>query len=202
MKTKYISVRERHAVDLVRELSGRSAELVLDPVFLLSREEWQQFLLNRPRSRYIFTYTNQPGQVERFLNQTGYDIQHFKHYKLARATSLLDFLSGHTCVKYAMSPSEFISCINYAKLVVSASFHCIALSIVLNKPFVAILTGDTGKDERILSILQLLGLQNRIYSPSMTLEEINFPINYKSVNEEISRLRKDSFQFLINSIEK
>lgn len=96
----------------------------------------------------------------------------------------------------------FVSCINYAELVVSASFHCIALSIILNKPFIAILTGDTGKDERVLSILQLLGLQNRIYSPSMTLEEINLPINYESVNEEIFRLRKDSFQFLINSIEK
>ena len=36
----------------------------------------------------------------------------------------------------------------------------------------------------------------------MTLEEINLPINYESVNEEIFRLRKDSFQFLINSIEK
>ena len=101
-----------------------------------------------------------------------------------------------------MSPSEFVSCINYAELVVSASFHCIALSIILNKPFIAILTGDTGKDERVLSILQLLGLQNRIYSPSMTLEEINLPINYESVDEEIFRLRKDSFQFLINSIEK
>lgn len=49
-----------------------------------------------------------------------------------------------------MSPQEFVSVIAGAHLVISASF-CLAMAIVLERPFVAILTGNIGKDERFKS---------------------------------------------------
>ncbi|MEL5892543.1 polysaccharide pyruvyl transferase family protein [Bacteroides sp. GD17] len=197
---KYLSVRESYGVEIIRKLTGRTAKLVLDPVFLVKKEDWQS-LCHIINEKYIFSYTNQPHQFNIFLSQTTFNIRKYKHYKLARATTVLDFLSNSTRVKYTMSPTEFVSVINCADLVVSASFHCISLAIILNRPFVAILAGDMGKDERILSLLNLLGLQDRILSSFMTLNKVMEKIDYDRVNQKITSLRNDSLSFLKESIE-
>ena len=197
---KYLSVRERYAVEMVRRIAGREAVLVLDPVFLVSKEDWLS-LCHPIDEQYVFSYTNRPQQFDNFLKQTGLDMSSCLHYKLARATSLGDFFSRSTKVKYSMSPIDFLSVINSARLVVSASFHCISLSIILNRPFIAILMGDEGKDERIQSLLNQLNLQDRIFSSTMTLENVYTPIDYKSVNSKLFSLRKSSLGFLKSSIE-
>ena len=100
-----------------------------------------------------------------------------------------------------MSPQEFVSVIANADLVVTASFHCIAMSIILNRPFVAILTGDKGKDERPLNILRALQLESRILQPSMTVGEIETPIDWQAVNARIEELKASSKDYLIKAIE-
>lgn len=196
---KFISVRESYGVKIVEDLINKKAKLVLDPVFLLRKSDWN-LLSHTINEKYVFSYTNRSQQFSDFLFQTNFEIGKYKHYKLARATSISDFLSKDIRVKYTMSPLEFISVINNAELIVSASFHCVSLSIILNKPFVAILSGNKGKDERLLSILHLLGLEDRILSDSMSLHKVYEPIDYKAVNSKIDLLREDSLNFLINSI--
>jgi hypothetical protein len=85
-------------------------------------------------------------------------------------------------------------------LVVSASFHCIAMSIILNTPFIAVLTGDQGKDERVLNILKIAGLENRILTNSMTAADIVSPINYQLVEERVSKYIYSSREFLRHAI--
>ncbi|MEO4795941.1 polysaccharide pyruvyl transferase family protein [Bacteroides uniformis] len=197
---QYLSVRESYGVEIIRKLTGRIAKLVLDPVFLMKKEDWQS-LCHLINEKYVFSYTNQPHQFETFLNQISFNIRKYKHYKLARATTISDFLSNSIKVKYTMSPIDFISVINCADLVVSASFHCISLAIILNRPFVAILSDNIGKDERVLSLLNLLGLQDRIFSSSMTLDDVKRKIDYDKINQKIVALRNDSLLFLKESIE-
>lgn len=124
-----------------------------------------------------------------------------KIYKLTRQTSPVDFISPKIKVKYSMSPQEFIGVISAASLVVSASFHCISLAIILNRPFVAILTGDKGKDERLLSLLNLLNLNDRILTPNMTSAKVSSPIDYDTVNQKLEELKSSSVQYLISAIE-
>lgn len=197
-----LSVRERFGVDLVRSLTGREAVLVLDPVFLLSKEQWEKVADPKKISEsYIFSYTNRPKQLESFLKVSSCEIANRYLYKLSRNLGITDFLHSKVRVRYTMSPSVFLSSIRDAELIVSASFHCVALSIILNKPFVAILTGDKGKDERLLSILSLLGLENRIFNERMTNEQVNALIDYSSVNKIIEELKFSSLQFLMNAIQ-
>ena len=199
LSIKYLSVRESEAVNIIKKITGRNAELVLDPVFLISQIDWLS-LCYKISEKFVFSYTNRVGQFESFISSTGLDMSNYKHYKLARATFVRDFFNTRIRVKYSMSPIDFISVINSASLIVTASFHCVSLSIILNRPFVVILTGDEGKDNRILSILSLLGLENRIFSPNMTINEVFSPIDYNSVNRKINILRDRSFSFLMDSI--
>lgn len=197
----HLSVREQYGVDLVKNLTGRVPELVLDPVYLLSRDYWLKIAKPKiPKSKFIFSYTNKPNQLENFLSTTKLTLIDTKIYKLSRNINITDFLDKNVRVKYSISPSKFISVIRDAELVVSASFHCISMAIILNKPFVAILTGNKGKDERILNILNLLNLKHRIYNDKMTEEEVNNPINYSDINEKINKLRLMSFKYLLKTL--
>lgn len=197
----YLSVREQFGVELVKKLTKKEAVLVLDPVFLLSKEQWIQLANTKINSKsYIFSYTNKPNQLESFINSTQYNLKDKYMFKLSRNINPCDFINNKIRVKYTMSPSEFLSVIRDAELIVSASFHCIALSIILNKPFVAILTGDKGKDERILSILSILGLEKRIFSDKMTLNHVEEAINYEMVNEKIEIMKSSSVDFLNKAI--
>ena len=198
----YISVRETFGQQLVRQLSGEESTVVLDPVFLLRQSDWLQFVKQNKWSKrdYIFSYTNRPGQFDDFIKTTHYDISNKLHYKLGRNTSLGDFVNNKVRVKYAMSPTDFLEAIYYADLVVTASFHCVALSIILNKPFVAVLIGNAGKDERIVNLLKQLGLESRIFNPQMTNELVCAPIDYEEVNNRIDGLRELSVNFLKNAV--
>ena len=196
-KFAHIGVRETVGQQIVRELTGRESMLCLDPVLLLSKEQWEEVMPKKcKKESFVFSYTNRDSQTRDFFN-TGYQLNGRKHYVLSRYTKPGDFLNIHVRVKYCMSPQEFIWVVNNADMVVSASFHCIAMSIILNRPFVAITTGDEGKDERLLNLLRTLGLQDRMLKEGMTVEEVNAPIDYKLVNERIEQMKKQSVDYLL-----
>ena len=197
----YLAVRETEGQSIIKELTGRDAQLVLDPVFLLKKEDWESFSSrDLPKEKYVFSYTNRPNQMKDFVRQTGFSMQNLKHYKLARNTNPSDFISKNTKVKYTMSPIDFLHTIQNAELVVTASFHCMALSIVLHKPFIAILIGDEGKDSRLVSLLKELNLENRIFTSQMTLKDVNTPINYQEVEQKLDEMRHSSIDYLMNSL--
>ena len=199
----HLSVREKYGVELIKDLTNREATLVLDPVFLLTKSQWEQIANPKVKKEsYIFSYTNKPNQLESFLSVTNYDIQNSYLYKLSGNLKITDFLHSKTRVKYSVAPSEFLSVIRDANLIVSASFHCVALSIIMNKPFVAILTGDKGKDERLLNILSILGLEERIFTDQMNEVQVNKPIDYDSINRKIEELKFSSMSFLLNAIKR
>ena len=191
-----LAVRESIGRDLIRELTGRDAQVVLDPVMLLTKEQWMQMVPDKKKKeRFIFSYTNRDSQIADFF-KTGYKLEGRKHYILSRYTRPQDFINPTSRVKYGMSPQEFVSVIANADLVVSASFHCLAMSIILNRPFVAILTGDKGKDERPLNILRALDLESRILNPGMTVANVQAPIDWESVNKKIEKLKASSVSYL------
>lgn len=192
-----IGVRETVGQKIVRELTGRDSKLCLDPVLLLTKEQWNSIMPKKEiKKRFIFSYTNRDSQTRDFF-KTGYKLDGKIHYVLSRYTKPSDFLNSQVRVKYCMSPQEFLWVVNNADMVVSASFHCIAMSIILNRQFVAITTGDEGKDERLLNLLRTLGLQDRVLRKGMAVEEVNASIDYKIVNERLEQMKKQSLEYIL-----
>lgn len=196
----HLSCREMQGCKLIKELTGREATHVLDPVFLLDSEKWDECIRKKNNDSFIFCYTNRKSQLSDFFRTTNYQLNGNKIYKLTRYVKLGDFVSPSIRIKYTMSPEEFLGNIRDSKLVITASFHCIALSIIFNKQFVCFVTGDKGKDERVVGLLQALGLEDRIYTPNMSIEDINKPINYDKVNMKKAELVKHSSNYLLNAI--
>lgn len=200
-KFSSLAVREEKGVEIIHNLINRKPLLVLDPVFLLSKEQWLQISDSKLiEEKFVFSYTNKVNQLERFLHTTKYNIDNTYLYKLSRHLTINDFIKKDVRVKYSMSPTKFLSVIRDSELVVSASFHCISLAIILNKPFIAILTGDKGKDSRVTNILTLLGLEDRIYSDSMTKNDVLNRIDFDRVNKRIDKLKSESLDYLLTAV--
>lgn len=196
-----IGVRERAGCRLVKELTGRDVPMVVDPVFLPGRAAWERLISPRnPRRPFVFSYTNRGGQLAAFLESAGDVLKGRDLHKLARQTTLGDFLRRGVQVKYCMSPVEFLGNVKNADLVVTASFHCLAFSLIFNKPFVCFTTEDSAKDERLTGLLKELGLGNRIFRSGMTSEEALTPIDYDRVNAKLAQQIDASKDYLLKSL--
>ena len=195
---KYLSTREQMGVEIIETLTKRDARLVLDPVFLLDKQHWIKLSkkAKKVKHKFIFSYTNRKNQFENMVKKSKINLQDYKVHKISRFIRPSDFISPKVVVDYYITPEQFISNIYNSDLVATASFHCVAFSIILNKKFVVFLTGDKGKDERILNLLKITGLTNRIYNDSMTESEIFADIDYLEVNKKLSPHIEESRKFL------
>ncbi len=198
----YLSTREGRGIELIHELTGRKAQLVLDPVFLVGREKWDAIRKESKWAKphpYVFFYTNSPSQVNDFLC-TGFDFTSLDRHILSSHVTPGDFLNPHTRVRVSMSPEDFLNEIAGAELVVTASFHCLAFSILFERPFCVILTGNYGRDERMINLLRVLGLEDRILTPTSTGESFSRPIDYAPVREKLRKLRDESLAYLTSAL--
>ena len=193
-----LAVREGQGQKIVKQLTGRDAALVLDPVFLAGRSTWDSLRKKegwKPRRKYLFFYTNRPSQVEDFL-MTGCSMAGMEKHILSTHLSPAEAVDPKTRVCVSMSPERFLNEIAEAEHVVTASFHCLAFAIIYHKKFSVLLTGNQGKDERILSLLSILGLEDRIIDTGTTVADINREIDYDAVEEKLERYRAASLDYL------
>lgn len=74
------------------------------------------------------------------------------------------------------------------------------MRIIFHKPFLVLKNGNRGAD-RFLDMLSLLGLQDRVLSGDLTLNEIlEKKIDWDSVNTKLGILREKSLKFLEYSL--
>ena len=193
-----LAVREGQGQKIVKQLTGRDAALVLDPVFLAGRSTWDSLRRKdewEPRRKYLFFYTNRPSQVDDFL-MTGYKMAGVERHILSTHLSPAEAVDPKTRVCVSISPERFLNEVAEAEHVITASFHCLAFAIIYHKKFNVLLTGNQGKDERMLSLLSILGLEDRIINTSTGPEDIDREIDYDAVEEKLEKYRAASLDYL------
>lgn len=194
-----ISVREESALPILEQCQAKGIH-VLDPIFLLSRQDWEEFAARRPlKEKYVFIYAlgrdyERPfefaSQIARSL-QCKVVISTFyrktNHPKLDR------------CFTYK-NPNEFVSMIYHSEHVVTNSFHGIAFSIKLNKQFTAL--GTESYNSRLESILSVTKLNRRLVSlhEDIHLETALQQVNYGEVNSRLKENNDKSKEFLLRAL--
>lgn len=198
-KFNRLSSRESIGTEIIEKITGRKAHLVLDPVFLAGKREWERIRKRKEQGKkYIFFYTNRQSQIRDFLN-TGYASDE-EYHVLSTHLTPKEMLNSRIKTRISMSPGEFLDEIANADLVVTASFHCLALSIIYHKQFVVLLTGDHGKDERITNLLKITGLENRVLTSTTNRNQISETINYDEVDRRLEKYLNDSREYLRRAI--
>ena len=116
-----ISVREEEGASLFRQMTGRDAEVMPDPVCLLSRSEWEEIAGDRPSyAPYILCYfigenASYWETVRRLKEKTGYQA-------LVLPVTAESFASGEKTLE-GLGPEGFLGAIRGAACLVTDSFH-------------------------------------------------------------------------------
>lgn len=188
-----LSVRETGLYEAIHELTEKQMPIVLDPVFLLSKEQWESLCHPVNKERYILYYNLIPSQeadelVKKLQKRWGYEIVEITGAVNPRK-------NGKRYVQTA-DAIEFISLIRNAEFVVTSSFHGTAFSIIFEKQFVAV--GFGKKAGRVESLLRQLGIQHCLFQ---SFSELSFvPIDYNIVKNKMAKLLESSSSFIQNNI--
>ncbi len=193
-KIDYLSVREDSGIDIIKELTGRNANLVLDPTLLLEKKVWEQKIkqLNKFSNNFLVTY---------FLGELSKeDEDYIKEY--ARLNSLEIIRLGDISDKeyWISSPLDFVNIISQSRAVFTDSFHACVFSIIFERQFEVFernskLPSMNSRIHTLLSNFNLDGQWHKYY------EEKKSTINYDAVKSEIDRKRELSISFLKESLE-
>lgn len=179
----FVSVREQSGVELVKRLGINNVEQVLDPVFLLDANEWENLEESVSTGEsYVLVYDFDGNKkIETFVEN------------LARANtwkiySILSCDYADICYEQ-YGPRTFINLIHNAQFVVSNSFHATAFSLIFQKQFV-VFEREEKINSRMKDLVEMFGLENRMIlgeNCDIVSEQINYEFVLKTMNCNIKK---------------
>ena len=189
-----ISVREKSAISAVNEMGLTNAFQVLDPTLLLAREEWEK-RIDRKNGDYVLVYQLHKNKqmdiyAKRFADRAG--------LSMVRITPFMHQITRGGKLVYLPSPGEFLAHIKNARYMITDSFHGTAFAILFGTLFIDILPGETGT--RNQSLLELLGLTDRILRDDSDYSLMDRKIDFSKVHDTLSAERLKSLSTLYEMI--
>ncbi len=190
-----LSVREDETRKILEQITGKNVEVVVARALLLDAEAWNQLSGEKPlvAGEYIFFYT---PWVDLETYHRAINIA--KKLKMKLVVSMSYWyrqFHNNPNVEYRVNtgPREFVNLVKYSKMVIGASFHAVAFSIIFGKQFYAI---DGMNDARISNILSQLSLERFAESPKMLLSDSRLSSIYLNVKKSLSDITTESKAFL------
>lgn len=192
----YISVREPSGADIVKSLTGKYADVFLDPTLLVSKEIWLT-LSNKPKS------INLPEHYA-VIFMFDCDIEKIRHICSDWNIEMLVLNNKKYQHLYTLDPAEMLYVLNNAEMIFTDSFHIMALSIRLNKQFYVFeRTGFEYMFSRLESTLNRLEIMQCIYANQndISLHPISED-NYDRINLELDTEKKRFLNTVCGIIKK
>lgn len=190
-----VAIRENSGVEIAKKM-GIDAMQVLDPTLLLNKEEWNEIIAEKiTDEKYVLVYQIHPNK--KFVRYAK-EFAKSKGLRLIRISPFFHHIVRTGKFVYCPDLGEFLRYINDAEYFLTDSFHGTAFAIGLNTEFVDALPSEYS--ERLSSILQLIGYENRILKDYDDFSIADEKIDYEKVNRIIEIERKKSFEFLKNMI--
>lgn len=191
---KKILIREREGKKYLQESMGKDSTVVLDPTFLVGREQWKELSVYplKEEKKYIlgFRIIDRDSVYDRMIEHlnklTGYEVIEIRdsfRYKPSRWGAYTE-----------AGPREFLGLIRNAEIVVTNSFHATVFSLLFNRPFYT-LRNKFGYNSRMEDLTGKLFLSGRMFDENTPLpkkEEIG--IDYSEANAELEKLISETKQ--------
>lgn len=200
-KFEYLSTREEQGANIIYKLTGKKAHVVLDPTLLLNKNEWSKEFTDIQYDKYILAYFL--GDNKKYYKVCKQISEKLNKKLIIIPTSESDLLKKE-CILDDVGPNEFISLINKADLILTDSFHGTIFSINFNKPFVTFKRFKDNKlsqNSRIYNILEKLNLKSLLFNGNIdAVLKLSMSIDYNNVNNQLSKLRTDSIDFLSTAL--
>lgn len=180
-----ISVRESSGISLCQKLGHVKAKLILDPVFLVDKSEFETLLENKYEEKYCYCY--------------------LRDLSTAKKLQIQDFCSRNQLIIFwcdaNVSIEEFLARIKYAEYFITDSYHGLCFSLIFNKKFYCYYNKKRG-NTRFDSLIEMLKIPQKCFisDESLSLYDINLKSDYKSINANIESFKSESINWILSSL--
>ncbi len=205
-----ISVREKSGLDIIKELTGCDATLVLDPVFLCDQKLYDDLskigMMRIASKHYVGAYL--------------LDITDKKKDQLYSISNILTNGSYYAMTDYPTpdkiddninllenpAVEEWIAMIKNCDFFITDSFHGVCFAIIFNKQFCVTFDKDNWRGyDRIANVLEIFNLSDRMCTDNCESEIkrlISNRIDFENVNKLLESKRTSSIQYIKDSIKE
>jgi len=180
LRYSHLSVREQAGADIVKELTGIEAKVLLDPVMLL--DEWDDLATKiAPDNGYIFNF---------FVDRK---VMHPKYVDEIIQLAVDNKLEVRHA--YQMTVGSFLGTIKHARLIVTNSFHVVLFSIIFRKPFVLLEDRDI-MTSRFDTLFDKFPFGDRKITKVEDLNKIPIDMDYSIVADILKQEREKAYEFI------
>jgi polysaccharide pyruvyl transferase WcaK-like protein len=204
-----ITVREEGGRQIVKSLTGIEAEVFLDPIFLLNDKEWNSLIILsklQVKEPYIlvyvlaYAYNPYPDVTKLIKRIKRQNKMHIVLLSISNRQAVTIGCNNVTNLHDAVSPIDFLKLFKNASFIITTSFHGVCFSLNFSKSFLVVLDDDPAEDDRIYSLLTLMGAENRAIKKSQYNMDIKMEMNYSDIREKIEEYRKRGKQYLLKHL--
>lgn len=205
-KFKHIAVREQKSVELLNTLLGRNdVKLVVDPTYLLTAKEWEEFgnhahLEFELPEKYIFCYFVGDKRTEVYERM----VQEVKRFTGIDKVITLEcynrkYVYGNGFTYQDAGPYEWVYLLKHASYVCMDSFHATVFALKFQKEFVHTMKNSDSEsgsqNTRMYDILSRYGILYKNYNDDGG-KEWQKKIDYSRLTPLIKSEIKESMDFL------
>lgn len=174
----FISVREYTGLDILKDVGIDHTCVTPDPTLLLDPACYMQHVTPDHNEKNAFVY---------MLHEKKRDAIPLVHY--AKKSDFAIRECGIIGIR------QWLSAIFNSDLVITNSFHGVVFSVLFHRPFVAILIDGSGMNDRIVTLLNKLGLQERIFNGDTSI--IDKEINWNDIDIKLADYRHEGYEYIM-----
>ena len=204
-----ISVREKRAVSIIKQMSDRPISVTVDPVLLLKESDWLDVMnCSFQKEKYILCYilgdsTEQRKSAAKYAEKLKCKIIVFPHI-LQNSVRKSDLVFGDIR-DYSSGPREFLDLIKNAEVVITDSFHACVFSMIFKTPLIVFergkIVGKVDINSRIYDFLEEYHLENQLVTAEELTEMKEIPkIDFTYAHEHWKKRREESLYYLGNAL--
>ncbi len=188
---EHLSVRDDNSLEIVKLATGKAAQLVIDPAFLLAEDDLTVKNVNIKYEKFVLIYAYQIN------NQQIKEVKEFAKKKGLITISVGYFNQWCDINKTGVGPYEWLEYIRKASYVVTSTFHGTLFSVILKTPMVTIPTDAI--NNKLKTILEISDLSDRILSDESSVELIlSSKLDFNEIYQAISPFIRDSKNYLLD----
>lgn len=175
---EFVSCRGTFVAEYISQLTGRNIPALLDPVFLLDRNDYNKVAARKFwNRRYLLFY--QPMQKNEYMLKSA--VEFAKAHDLEVVEISVDYKKDSQFLRHQVltaSCEDFISAVRDADAIFTNSFHMVCFSIIYQKDFYCFARKYNSKT---IDICETFDVKERFITDGEFREKK--PIDYKSVHQ-------------------
>ena len=189
-----LSMRDQNSIYITKELTGRDAELVVDPVILYGYTKELEALSNPRLPKYLLVYAYESRLNDPKEYQTIIDYAHNN----GMIVVCPGFYHGWADKNINTDPVELLRYFKYAECVVTDTFHGCVMSLITGTDMAVVIRDNANK---LLNLMNEYHIGDRRIDKSWDLDSIfSKLIDWNDVNDEIINRRAESMTYLSRMI--